>query len=114
MRVPPLVGSGELEGQVLDCLLPLEVDARASYQHRGLLASLLLLDQGDGEEISPQLEVGLDTQVPLAHCYEGRDVLDPVGVQVLQLDLIVVQQTPEERVGRNHESGSCKSAKETT
>ena len=31
-------------------------------------------------------------------------MLDPVGVQVLQLDLIVVQQTPEERVGRNRES----------
>ena len=31
-------------------------------------------------------------------------MLDPVGVQVLQLDLIVVQQTLEERVGRNRES----------
>ena len=31
-------------------------------------------------------------------------MLDPVGVQVLQLDLIVVQQTSEEWVGRNHES----------
>ena len=31
-------------------------------------------------------------------------MLDPVGVQVLQLDLIVVQQTLEEQVGRNHES----------
>jgi len=31
-------------------------------------------------------------------------VLDPIGVQVLQLNLIVVQQTLEERVGRNHES----------
>ena len=70
----------------------------------GLPASLLLLDQGDREEISPHLEVGLDPQVPLAHHDEGCDVLDPVGVQVLQLDLIVVQQTPEERVGRNHES----------
>ena len=31
-------------------------------------------------------------------------MLVPIGVQVLQLDLIVVQQTLEERVGRNHES----------
>ena len=31
-------------------------------------------------------------------------MLDPIRVQVLQLDLIVVQQTPEEWVGRNHES----------
>ena len=60
MRVPPLVGSGELVGHVLDRPLPLEVDARASHRHQGLLASLLLLDQGDGEEISPQLKVGLD------------------------------------------------------
>ena len=28
-----------------------------------------------------------------AHRDEGRDVPDPVGVQVLQLDLIMVQQT---------------------
>ena len=91
MRVPPLVGSRELAGHVLGCPPPLEVDARASHRHRGLPASLLLLDQGDGEEISPQLEVGLDPQVPLAHRDEGHDVLDPVGVQVLQLDLIVVQ-----------------------
>ena len=31
-------------------------------------------------------------------------MLDPIGVQVLQLDLIVVQQTLEEWVGWNHES----------
>ena len=83
MRVPPLVGSRELAGHVLGHSLPPKVDARASYWHRGLPASLLLLDQGDGEEISPQLEVGLDPQVPLAHRDEGRDVLDPIGVQVL-------------------------------
>ena len=90
MLVPPLVRSRELAGHVLGRPLPPKVDARASHQHRGLPTSLILLDQGDGEEISPQLEVGLDPQVPLAHRDEGRDVLDPVGVQVLQLDLIVV------------------------
>ena len=31
-------------------------------------------------------------------------MLDPIGVQVLQLNLIVVQQTSEEWVGSNHES----------
>ena len=83
MPVPPLVGSRELVGHVLGRPLPLEVDARASHRHWGLSASLLLLDQGDGEEISPQLEVGLKPQVPLAHHDEGHDVLDPIGVQVL-------------------------------
>ena len=91
IRVPPLVGSGELAGHVLGRPLPSEVDAHASHWHWGLLASLLILDQGDGEEISLELEVGLDPQVPLAHRDEGHDVLDPIGVQVLQLDLIVVQ-----------------------
>ena len=31
-------------------------------------------------------------------------MLDPVGIQVLQLDLVVVQQPLEEWLGRNHES----------
>ena len=30
-------------------------------------------------------------------------MLDLVGIQVLQLDLVVVQQSLEEWVGRNHE-----------
>ena len=47
--------------------------------------------------------MGIDPQVPLTHRNKGRDVLDPIGVQVLQLDLIVVQQAPKERVGRNYE-----------
>ena len=103
MRVPPLIGFGELAGHVLGHLLPVEVDARASHRHQGLSASLLL-HQGDGEEISLELKVGLDPQVPLTHHNEGRNVLDPIRVQVLQLDLIVVQQTPKERLGTNHES----------
>ena len=59
MRVPPLVGSRKLAWYVLGHPLPPEVDARASHWHHGLLASLLL-HQGDGEEISLELEVGLD------------------------------------------------------
>ena len=76
---------------MFECKGKLPAAHRGDAQHRGLPPSLLLHDQGDREEISPQLEVGLDPQVPLAHHDEGCDVLDPVGVQVLQLDLIVVQ-----------------------
>ena len=83
MRVPPLVGSRELAGHVLGHPLPSKVDARASHRHRGLPASLFLLHQGDGEEISPELKVGLDPQLPHAHHNEGHNVLDPIGVQVL-------------------------------
>jgi hypothetical protein len=31
--------------------------------------------QLDGEEVLPELEVGLDPQVPLTECDEGQDVL---------------------------------------
>ena len=48
--------------------------------------------------------MGLDTQISLAQRDEVHDVLDPIGIQVLQLDLVMVQQPSEERVGRNHES----------
>ena len=47
--------------------------------------------QGDGEEVPPQLEVGFDPQIPFTQRNEGRDLPDPVGIQVLQLDLVVVQ-----------------------
>jgi hypothetical protein len=60
--------------------------------------------QGDKEEVPPQLEVGFNPQIPFAQRDEGHDVLDPIRVQVLQLDPVVVQQSPEEWMGRNHES----------
>ena len=87
-----LVGSGQLAGHVLGLPLPPKVDAHASHWHQDLPTSVLLPVQGDGEEVPSQLEVRLDPQVPLAHRVEGRDVLDPIGVEVLQLDLVVVQQ----------------------
>ena len=81
MRVPPLVGSRELVGHVLRRSMPPKVDARVSHRLRHI--PLLVLLQGDGEEVSPQLEVGLDSQVPLAQRNEERDVLDSIQVQVL-------------------------------
>ena len=79
----------------------------------GVSQPLLLLDQGDGEEISAQLEVGLDPKVPLAHHDEGHNVLDPVRIEVLQLDLVVVQQPSEERMRGIASPRSWKGAKET-
>jgi len=40
---------------------------------------------------------------PLAQRDEGRDVLNHVGIQMLQLKLVVVQQPLEESVGRSRE-----------
>jgi hypothetical protein len=46
--------------------------------------------QGDGKEVLSQLKVGLDPYIPLAQRDECRDVLNPIGIQVLQLNLVVV------------------------
>jgi hypothetical protein len=59
---------------------------------------VLLLDQGDGKEIPLVLEVGFDPQVSLAQHDESHDVLDPVRVEVLQLDQVVVKKPLEERM----------------
>ena len=48
--------------------------------------------------------MGFDPQVSLTQRDEGHGVLDPIEVQMLQLNLVVVQQSPEERMGRNRES----------
>ena len=52
----------------------------------------------------PQVEVGINPQVPLAQGDERRNVLDPVGGKVLQLHLIVVQQSPKKLMGGHGES----------
>jgi hypothetical protein len=43
--------------------------------------------------------VGLNPQVSLAQCDEGGDVLNPVRVHVLQLDVVVVLQPSKEMMG---------------
>ena len=48
--------------------------------------------------------MGTDPQEPLAQGDERRNVLDPVGGKVLQLHLIVVQQSLEKLMGGHGES----------
>ena len=68
-----------------------------------LLLLLPLLLEGDGEEVPPQIKVGTDPQKYLTQGDERRHVLDSVGIEVLQLDLVVVQQPPKKSVGGGHE-----------
>jgi hypothetical protein len=69
------------------------MDFGAAYQGR---RPVFLLDQGDSEEVPPELEVGFDPQESLAQHDEGHDLLDPIWVEVLQLDLVVMEETLEE------------------
>jgi hypothetical protein len=66
-----------------------EVDSGAIYQGR---RPIPLLDQGDGEEVSPELEVRFDPQEPLTQRDEGCNLLYPVRVDVLQLNLVVMEE----------------------
>ena len=69
----------------------LELDADASHQRVQLLLLLRLLLKGDGEEIPPQIKVGTDPQESLTHGDERHHMLNPVGIKVLQLDLVVMK-----------------------
>ena len=78
----------------------LELDAGASHRCVQLLLLLPLLLKGDDEEVQPQIKVGTDPQESLTQGNERRHVLDSIGIEVLQLNLVVVQQPPKKFVSR--------------
>ena len=102
--MPPLVGGRQTHQRVFTDPVVMELDVGASHWHSQLLFLLPLLQEGDGEEIPPQVEVGTNPQESLTQGDECRNVLDSIGIKVLQLYLIVVQQSPKELVGRGGES----------
>ena len=48
--------------------------------------------------------MGTNPQEPLAQGDEIRDMLDPIGIKMLQLHLVVIQQPPKKHMGRDSES----------
>jgi hypothetical protein len=69
------------------------VDSGAAYRGRQPIPHL---DHGNSKEIPLELEVGFDPPVSLAQLDEGRDMLNPVQVEMLQLDLVLMKESPEE------------------
>ena len=63
-------------------------------------ALLPLLLEGDSKEVPPQVKVGVDPQESLAQRDKRCHVLDPIGIEMLQLNLVEVKQPLEEFVGR--------------
>ena len=104
MQMPPLVGGRQTHRRVLVDLVVAERDAGVSHRHAQLSLLLRLLQEGDDEEMPPQVEVGTNPQEPLTQGDERRNVLDSIGITVLQLHLIVMQQPLKELVGRGGES----------
>ena len=105
LRVPPVVGCRELHGRVLTDLIVPKLDVDAPHRHVQLLPTALLPLplEADGEEIPPQVKVGADPLESFAHRDEHHHVLDLVGIEMLQLNLVEVQQPPEEFVGGGRE-----------
>ncbi|KAK8448167.1 hypothetical protein SEVIR_8G238775v4 [Setaria viridis] len=106
--MPPLVGHRGLHRHVLLGASMTEMNPGAPNRHRRrpLLAPGLprLLIQAHREEILSQLEVGLNPQESLTQRDECRDVLDPIGVEVLELEPVVVKKPAEEAAWRGGES----------
>ena len=116
LRVPSLVGHQEPHGWVLtDPIVP-KLDASAPHQHVQLLPIALLplpLEAG-GEEIPPQVEVGVVSQESFTQRDERHHVLDPIRIEMLQLNLVQVQQPSEEFVGGVMSPRSWKWVNDTT
>ena len=104
MRMPPLVGGQQTHRWVFVHSVVAEMNAGTSHRHAQLLLLLPLLEEGDGEEVPPQVKVGTNPQEPLGKGDERRNVLDPVGSKVLQLHIVVIQQPPKKLVGGGGES----------
>jgi hypothetical protein len=94
-----LVGFCGGDGHVLVGPGSAKVDFGEAYRGR---RPILLLSQGDGKEIPPELEVGFDPHVSIAQRDESCDVLDLVRVEVLQFNLVVVKEPPEEGMRGHH------------
>ena len=102
--MPPLIRGRQPHRWVLANLVVSKVDAGASHWRIQLLLLLPLLLEGDGEEVPPQIKVGTNLQESLTQGDERRNVLDSVGVKVLQLYLVAVQQPLNKLVGGGGES----------
>jgi hypothetical protein len=93
-----------------------EVDARAP--HRVVTVRLTLLSlrlqQVDGKEVPPQVKMGADTQVSLAQRDKSGQMLNPIGIQMLQHDLIVIEKSVEKPVGGAVRPRSWNGTNETT
>lgn len=50
--------------------------------------------------------MGLDTEVPLAQRDERRDALNAIGVEVMELQVVLIEKPPEKPMGGDSQSPS--------
>jgi hypothetical protein len=80
-----------------------ELDRAATSPEGPLLPSLIAGGHLCLEEVEPEVPMGRNPQVPLAHRGEDGGLHDGVGVEVVQLHLVVVEEDPDESVGGRSE-----------
>ena len=92
-----------------------ELDAHASngMMHRNI-AVCRGVDEGDVEEVLPKLEGGADPEVALVEGDEASNVLNPIGIKVLELHTVMVEQPAEEPCAGVVNPRSWKATNETT
>jgi hypothetical protein len=74
----------------------LEGAATGLHRHTDLLRLHRLGEELRGKEMGPQVPVRVNPQKTLANCREDGRLRDRVGVEVMQLHSVVVQERPHE------------------
>jgi hypothetical protein len=101
--LPPLVRRHKGGRDVLLCAPrpQLEGAAASPHHHMDLLHVRRHGGELRGEEMGPQVPVGVNPQKPLANCHENGRLRDGVGVEVVKLHPVVVRERPHEAAGRH-------------
>jgi hypothetical protein len=101
--LPPLVRRHKGGRDVLLCAPrpQLEGAAASPHRHTDLLHVCRHIRELRGEEMGPQVPVGVNPQKPLANRCENGRLRDGVGVEVVKLHPVVVRERPHEAARRH-------------
>jgi hypothetical protein len=98
---PARVVLRRLEIEIFDVLTHLAAEA----------ASLVVRRTPDGEDSMPERPVGFDSKEALIEHDETRDVDNSIGIQIMELNPVSKEETPEERMRGKRKPSKEKSEK---
>jgi hypothetical protein len=101
--LPPLVRRHKGGRDVLLCPPQPQLEGAAASPHRrtNLLHVRRRGEELRGEEMGPQVPMGVNPHKPLTNCHENSRLRDGVGVEVMQLHPVVVRERSHE-AARQH------------
>jgi hypothetical protein len=90
----------------------LEIEIFDVWTHLAAKATSLVVRRApDGEDSTPESLVGLDSKEALIEHDETRNVENSVGIQIMELNPVSKEVTPEERMRRKRKPSKEKSEK---